>query len=174
MSYSFTELSKIKSKVFAKISAELELANKNDEMDLFLDKYGIIIEEDAMYVDTRTMKILVFGALAGHLKDYQLTAKKMGISLNNIVFEEDYSKLQRYDVSRLENSFEYSDIVFGPVPHKQVGIGDNSSFLASIEKEPNKYPRVVKAVANNQLKLSISSFKDALLRTRYFETLNFN
>ena len=70
MSYSFTELSKIKSKVFAKISAELELANKNDEMDLFLDIYGIIIEEDAMYVDTRTMKILVFGALAGHLKDY--------------------------------------------------------------------------------------------------------
>lgn len=171
MSYSISELLKIKSKVFAKISSELELANDNDEMDLFLEKYGIIIEEEAILVDTRTMKILVFGALAGHLKDYQLAIKKMGIPVGNVVFEEDYNKLKRYDVSRLENSFEYSDIIFGPVPHKQVGIGDNSSFLALVSREPQKYPRVTKAVANDSLKLSISSLKDSLLKTRYFETL---
>ena len=45
MEYSFGEIAKIKSRIFAKIAKELEMANKNDEMDDLLDKYGIILEE---------------------------------------------------------------------------------------------------------------------------------
>lgn len=171
MAYSLSQISKIKSKLFAKISAELDLANENDEIEEFLEKYGIVFEEDAIPVDTRTMKILVFGALAGKEKDYKMVVKKSGIEPEHVVFIQDYSELKRYNVAKLENSFDYSDIIFGPVPHKQIGIGDNSSFLAMIKKEPHKYPRVIEAVAEEKLKITITGLKRALLKTRYFEAI---
>lgn len=171
MEYSVSQIAKIKSRIFAKIAVELDLANENNEIEEFLEKYGIVFEEDTMPVDTRTMKILVFGALAGKEKDYKMAVKKSGINPDNVVFIQDYSELKRFNVAKLEYSFDYSDIIFGPVPHKQVGIGDNSSFLAMIKKEPHKFPRVIEAVAEEKLKITITGLKNALLKTRYFETL---
>lgn len=174
MQYTNQTLAKIKSKVLSKINAELSLAIDNDELDEFLEKYGIIIEEsETMFVNTRTMKILVLGDLAGSINSYKLTLKKCGIDERNVIFENDYDKIKRIGVARLEYSTEYSDIIVGPIAHKISGIGDNSSFLALVEKEPNKFPRVVKATANNTIKLSITSFKDSLLKTRFFEALNY-
>ena len=43
------------------------------------------------------------------------------------------------------------------------------SLLAKIKNEPTRYPRLTVATANGALKLSISSFKDCLTKTRYFE-----
>ena len=170
MAYSFADIASIKSKVFAKIAKEIDLANKNGEMASFLDKYGIVFEEEAMPVDARTMKVLVLGSLAGKLKDYQMAAKKMDIDPSNIEFVDTYDD-KRYDVRRLEYSMEYSDIIYGPNPHKTVGMGDTSSLLAEMKRSPEKYPRVVEAVSNDKLKISISGFRAALMSTRLFETL---
>jgi len=48
-------------------------------------------------------------------------------------------------------------------------MGDVSSLLAIMKREPNKYPKVIVATANSSLKLSINSFKQALLNTRLLE-----
>ena len=96
-------------------------------------------------------------------------AKKMGIPQENIIFISDYDELKHYDTARLEYSTEYSDIIYGPTPHKTTGMGDTSSLLAKIKNEPTRYPRLTVATANGALKLSISSFKDRLTKTRYFE-----
>lgn len=168
---SVIDLAKIKSKIFAKIAAEIEIANKEDLIDDLLKKYGIVIEQEQPYIDTRRAKILVLGALAGNVDDYKIQLSKLGLNKNNVDFISDYDELKRFDAQRLEYSTEYSDIIYGPNPHKQINIGDNSSLLTLLQRNPEKYPRVIEAVANNKLKISISSFREALLKTRLFESI---
>ena len=76
---------------------------------------------------------------------------------------------QESDTARLEYSTEYSDIIYGPTPHKTTGMGDTSSLLAKIKNDPTRYTRLTVATANGALKLSITSFKNCLSKTRYFE-----
>lgn len=171
MRFSTQEICEIKSKVLSKIMSELDLAISEDKVDEFLGKYSIIFEINPFPVQPKTMKILVFGALSGNVNNFKLAAKKLGIDERHIKFECDYKDLQRYDVSRLEYSAEYSDIIFGPNPHKQIGIGDYASALSKMKNEPDKYPRVIESIANNSLKITISSFKEAILNTRYYESI---
>ena len=173
MEYSISDISIIKSRIFAKIAKEIELAYQNDEINDLLDKYGIILEDERLPINTRTHRILVVGDLAGKLKDYQMIIKRVGINPENVEFL-DYHQFKMFNARNLEYSNDYSDIIFGPVPHKTTEMGDTSSLLALMKKEPLKYPRVIPSVANstsNQLKLSISSFKECLLKTFYYETL---
>jgi len=171
--YSIAQKAKIKSKVLAKISLEFSYADSDEEILDIMNKYGIRLEEEPAYVNTRQMKILVFGALAGKANDYKMAARKMGISEENIVFENDYEKLSRYDVSRLENSMQYSDIIVGPNPHKQTNTNGYSSMPSMIKNNPSKYPRLIESHANQALKITIKSFREALLDTRFIEALNY-
>lgn len=168
---SIVDLAKIKSKIFAKIAAEIEIANREDLIDDLLNKYGIVIEYEQPYVDTRRAKILVLGSLAGNIDDYKVQLSKLGLNKNNVEFISDYNELKRFDAQRLEYSTEYSDIIYGPNPHKQINIGDNASLLTMLQRNPEKYPRVIEAVANNKLKISINSFREAVLKTRLFESI---
>ena len=174
MEYSISEIAKIKSKIFAKIAKELELANKNDEMDEVLDKYGVVLEEEErMPINTRTHRILVIGELAGRKKDYQIAAKRLDINPDNIEFM-DYEESKRLDARRLEYSNDYSDIIYGPTPHKINEMGDTNSLLALIERNPMRYPRLIRSKTNStdgRLKITISGFNDYLKRTFYYETL---
>lgn len=165
------DLAKIKSKVFAKIDSEIELANKENTIDEFLKKYGIVMELEQPYFDSKRAKILVLGALAGNVDDYKTQLGKLGLNKNNIEFINDYDELKRFNAQTLEYSTEYSDIIYGPNPHKQVNIGDNASLLTLLQRNPEKYPRVIEAVANGKLKISINSFKEAVQKTRLFESL---
>lgn len=171
MRYSQKIKDTIMQKIIFKLTLEFELAEENDSVDYILEKYGITLEEGAMPVDKRRSKILVFGALAGNISDYQIAAKKMGVNLNNIVFERDYKKLKHYDIGRLKNSVEYSDIIFGPNPHKIEGIDGANSALSYMLREPDKYPRIITSIANESLKITISNFRNSISRTRYFEAI---
>ena len=142
---------------------------ENDEINELLEKYGVTLEEGCMPVNRRTHKILVFGDLAGKENDYKKVAKKMEINERQLEFISDFKELKRYNTATLAYSNVYSDIIYGPNPHKQVGIGDHNSFLSAIKNEPQKYPRVIEAIDNTELKISISSFKEALLKTRLIE-----
>ena len=172
MAYSLSQLSRIKQKIISKLSSELDLANDEGTIQDVLDKYGVVFEEEYVPVNPRTMKILVVGALAGALKDYQIQAKKMGIHPDNIEFECDYDKLKRFDAERLKDSFEYSDIIYGPNPHKQVNTDGFNSMLSLFKETPERFPRIIEAKDAHHLKVSISTFRESILKTRYFENLN--
>lgn len=174
MEYSISEIAKIKSLIYAKVNKELELASKNGEMDELMDKYGVVLEEEErLPINTRTHRILVIGELAGNKKDYQIAAKKLDINPDNIEFM-DYEESRRLDARRLEYSNDYSDIIYGPTPHKTNEMGDTSSLLALIENNPMRYPRLIRSKANSidrKLKITISGFKEYLKKTFYYETI---
>lgn len=175
MSLSINEKAKIRSRVFAKISNELDIAFREGELSGFLNKYGIILEEkERLPISTRLAKILVFGQLAGSKKDYQIVAKKLGINSENIEFL-DYEETKRFSAERLRNSMQYSDIIYGPAPHKCADMGDTSSLLEEIKNNPMKYPRLIEAKSNTMgtnLKISITSFRECIEKTFYYESLH--
>lgn len=163
---------KIINKIYAKINREIEIAIENDLVKEFLEKYDIELDDNSYPVFPTKHKILVLGALSGKISDYQLAAKKMGVNPKQLEFIYDYSDLKRYNTTKLEYSTEYSDIIYGPNPHSQVGMGDTSSLLAAMKNNPEKYPKVIEAKANSSLKITMSNFKMALLNTRLLEVLN--
>ncbi len=173
MMYSSRQISEIKLKIINKISREVDRANLDGAVGGILEKYNIVYEEfGTMPVDTRTMKILVFGVLSGKKSDYQLAVKKMGINPDHVHFVDNYHELQKYPVAKLKNSVEYSDILFGPVPHSQNSMGNTSSFLATIKQSPKEYPRLIEMVANSKLKITKTNFEHAIIRTRYYENVD--
>lgn len=169
MGYSKSQIANLKTKLMRKINAELDLAVKNDEVENFLKKYCVEIEEMPYYSGvTRRSKILVLGQLSGKTKDYLMAAKKLGVDSENLKFV-DYSEVKHLNAERLRYSSEYSDIICGPIPHKVEGMGDTSSLLAKIEKNPSEYPKLIKAETNQKLKFSVTGFKNYILKTRFFE-----
>lgn len=85
--YSQSQISNLKSKIIRKVITEIDLAFKNDSVTDLLEKYGVELEEKQYFASvTRRSKILVLGQLSGRSKDYQLSAKKLGINKDNIEF----------------------------------------------------------------------------------------
>lgn len=169
--YSQSQISDFKSKIMRKINIEIELALKNGTFDELLDKFGVEIEKTQYFSSiTRRSKILVLGQLSGKVKDYQVAAKKLGVKEENLDFV-DYAGAKHLSAERLRYSNEYSDIICGPIPHKIEGMADASSLIAMIEKNPSEYPKLIKAVANDSLKFSISGFKEYISKTRFFEEI---
>lgn len=168
------QLARAESELFARIRAEFEQANDENKIEDCFATYNYIYEnEEPMLIQTRTHSVLVLGALGGRKSDYEMAAKKMGIDPEHVIFENDYSRLGRFDTRSLEYSSVYSDIILGPVPHSQEGIGDNSSLRAAILNSPSKYPRLlVNEDSSHRLKtISISDFRKHLNNTRYASEL---
>lgn len=172
MNYSISQIATIKSKIFAKITLEFENIDTEEDLHYLINKYGIHFEDEPAYVNTHQMKILVYGSLAGNVNEYKMVARKLGINEDRIVFENDYTKLTNYDVARLRNSTQYSDIIIGPNPHSQKGIDGYSSFAAMVRENPSEFPRCIEAKSNNKFKITKSNFRESLLETRYIEALN--
>ncbi len=171
MEYTLREIAEIKAKAHAVLDAEFYRAQEENKIEEFMEKYCVVYEEEWMPVEKNRSKIMVFGNLSGNVSDYYLTAKKLGISKENIEFKSDYDELKRYDVSNFKNSSSYSDIIVGPMPHKTTGMGDTSSFVAEMKNNPGEYPKVTEALVNGKLKITKTSFENALRRTRYYNKI---
>ena len=89
MVYSQSQIADLKTKIIRKINAEIALALKNDTVDELLEKYGVELEEISYQSGvTRRSKILVLGQLSGKIKDYQMSAKKLGVKEDNLEYNE--------------------------------------------------------------------------------------
>ena len=165
MRYTHKQKSAILQKIIDKISKEIFHAREDSELVAFMNKYAVTLEE----INKNTSTILVLGALKGRKSDYQMTAKKLNIPENNIEFVDDYSKMHSFNAEQLRYSDRYSDIIIGPTPHSIKNKGDFSSIIAMIENNPKEYPKLLKAIANNSLKITTSNFKELLQQTRYYQ-----
>ncbi len=169
MRYTHKQKSLILQKIIDKISKEIFQATEDLDVDNIMMKYGVTLDESVMPINKNSSVILVLGALQGKKSSYQMTAKKLNISEQNIEFIDDYSKMHTFNAEQLRYSDKYSDIIIGPTPHSMKNKGDFSSVITMIESKPKEYPKLLKAIANNSLKITNSNFKDLLQQTRYYQ-----
>lgn len=169
------ELQSFLNEVLNKIQLDIIRGNASDELDKVVNKYNLneLFDETIPSCDfyknnTRRAKILVLAIQLPNVDDWKQRAKK-GYNIPNDRIEFVQVK-PNFNYGFLANSSAYSDIIVGPVHHKGVGIDDNSSFLAAVEKNPEDYPKVHRMVdSNGELTLSQSAFERCLQKTNFIK-----
>lgn len=146
-------------------------ANATGELNNLAEKYGLsdLLGEaipSFEYFDKFRAKILVLAFQFHDVDDWKVRAKKaFGIQANRIEFVEYKAN---FNYAKLRCSSAYSDIFVGPIPHKGVGIGDASSFLADAENHPEDYPKIHRMTdSGGDLKATLSSFMKCLQNSNF-------
>jgi hypothetical protein len=170
MTYNYKELVHVIDEATSFITKRIQSSNAQGILYEYLKELGLehIVESQNHYkfVVPNRSKILV---LAYKLNKDQLAleAKKQGFDSNRIEFIEYHSG---FNIKNLEYSQVYTDILVGPIPHKAINMGDESSLIASIENSPEKYPRLHKlSNSNGELKVTKTAFRETLYKTVFFE-----
>ncbi len=149
--------------------AEAEDTNDYEEIMSILD-----INPDTLpkQVQTKKQKILVIGDLAGRKGNYIDEAKDMGIPIKSFDFI-DYYEIKNYGINNLSVVGQYKDVICGPIPHSVSG-KFHSNNPNSITELRNLGPDVnvitcTKKQRGFHLKITLASFKEALLQTDYYK-----
>lgn len=139
-------------------------ANRRDTLNELLECLGMsdlakpVAPQFESYKDG---KIVVIGQSEVKEDVLKVVAGKAGLNKNRFEFCLDYEEAKSYNYRKLQYSPIYRVILFGPVPHKTEGTADSSSVISEVENNEG-YPKVVRIMAGNQLKITKTSFKQAL------------
>ena len=169
----YKELELLIEEVTQKVREEIITANRCGTLEEILNKYNYVEEQEKWYAYPNTSKMIVIGSIEVKEKEVLGCLKAVGIDKNRVVFYTDYDKLTNMNFSFLRNNFNYSDILVCAMPHKIGGIGDNTSFISMIEKNPKEFPTLIKITdESGNLKYSSSAFKKALAKTNMYKEIN--
>ena len=163
------EFKTLEDKVLEKVARELEISNRTNELENYLRKIGcseFAAQHNTEY--THNAKIVIIGESAIDVKEIESVAKKNGINPKRLELCLNYEKIKSIDIRRFEYNCNYSDIIFGPVPHKMVGIDDNSGAIAMIKNNTKAYPKLNLASDGNSLKITKKSLDNCFKNTQYY------
>ena len=169
----YKELELLIEEVTQKVREDIIKANRCGTLEEVLNKYNYIEEQEKWYSYPNTSKMIVIGSIEVKEKEVIGCLKAVGIDKNRVEFYDDYEKLTNIDFNFLRNNFNYSDILVCAMPHKIIGIGNNTSFISMIENNPKEFPTLTKITdESGKLKYSNSAFKKALMKTNMFKEIN--
>lgn len=145
---------------------ELKQANSKNKVEEFLINVGM---EDLLPVQTPEEiydtfpdgKIMIIGQSEINENKLLGCMKSLGIDKNRVECSLDYTKATNQDFTRIQYNPNYHLVLFGPIPHSMKGKGSYSSIVSKMESEDG-YPKVIKLVSNEQLKITKSNLKAAI------------
>ena len=163
------ELSTLEKNVIQRIINKIRVSNRIGELNNYLKR----IECDDLVMPYNTAfssnaKIIVIGSSMLNPTEMFAIAKKLGINPSHLELHLDYEKNKHFNFEMLRNNLNYSDIIFGPISHKCVGIRDYSSAISLITDNPDEYPKLITATDSHGLKLTKKSFEESLKNTQYY------
>ena len=176
------ELNVFKKEMISIFSQKFDQAAKSNRLDSFITNLQKFSDAEIYYsqedkpfndcINWRRAKILVIGSTNVELDVLKKCAKNLGIDPIHIEWHLDYKKNKSFDFSELKYNINYSDIIFGPLAHKSKGIDGYSSAIAMMQEDPSNYPKIIRAIANKELKISKQSFAAALKNTQFYQHFN--
>lgn len=123
---------------------------------------GENVDDNLHVVTGRKPKVLIFGASQISIEHMIGIAKLFGLDKDQLEFMIDYDQNKRFDFNKIRYNSPYGGILIGPVAHKIVGLGDNSSLIEKLMNEEG-YPHVeVIKTSSGELKITKTAFKDAM------------
>lgn len=152
------------------IKKDLYQANREQDIESYLEKihYAEFIQGYNTYYDRKNAKCVVIGASMISIDDMHRILKKHGLEPRRFEFYLDYSKLTNIDINKFRDNPYYSDIIFGPNPHKIKGIDGYSSAISMIKNESDRFPKLIIAETGNEIKITKSSFTKAIENTQMY------
>lgn len=169
--YRNINVSDLREKAMIRMSKDFNMAIACNDYEWFIQKYHLEDEvtEYSSY-EKRKAKILIVGDLACRKDIVYQIAKKYEIDKDILEFVS-YEESTNYDFKKLKNTYSYSDVLVGPMAHKNNGIENCSSFIVNVEKNQENYPKLIKLQANqdsNNLKITKTALDNAFQNTRYY------
>lgn len=138
------------------------LSNREETLDDLLSNWGIEIKTNlSLYEPYKNGKILIIGQSSIDKNTIEGIAKSLNIDNKRLELVLEYCKAENYDFRKLQYNSLYRVIIVGPLPHKTVGTGCSSSVITEIENKEG-YPRIVRSIANQELKITKSSIRTVL------------
>lgn len=115
--------------------------------------------------------ILIIGEIHCTELDLRNCAKKcFGMEDEELELFCDYSKIKDFNFQSLRTNNRYSDVIIACCPHSCGKSGKYSNVIQKMENEPG-YPNIIRA-GGDRLKLTISSFKKAILQSKWYQNKN--
>lgn len=140
----------------------LSKLNRRGQLEIFLELAGLIDllpKKDSL--TTKEGKIVVAGKSEVSEAILLGIAKKLGFDKERFEFCLDYEEAEKFNYKKMQYSINYSLIMVGPMGHSGPQKGKYGSIISSLEQDEG-YPPVVR-IGNNDLKITKSSFKSALI-----------
>lgn len=148
-----------------------EIEAKPNEIEDILDKEEVCYGELIYDSNPRGAKVLVVGQPAISLMDIKKCIQNLGLDMNRFDFVLNYessNSLSNIIDSIKNGGNKYCDIMFGPIPHKIKNMGDGNSLISILEKE-NNVANIVRITCGGVLKISKTSFLEALKKTVFYK-----
>ncbi|MDR1138979.1 MAG: hypothetical protein LBK70_03780 [Clostridiales bacterium] len=156
-----SSIDKTCSRVSDEIWSNLCLANIKGELDVYVSRYGV--EHFVTRIEQTRGKICILGDSCIARGDIYSILGDFGIALNRVNFV-DYYECRHYNIVNLCDA-KYSAIIAGAVPHSGMGMGKSSSILVELERLAEVgllKAKVVRLIANNQLKITANNLRECL------------
>lgn len=142
----------------------LSKLNRRGQLETFFELAGLIdLLPKSESLTTKTGKIVVSGKSEVSEAVLLAIAKKLGFNKERFEFCLDYEEAEKFNYKKMQYSFNYSLIMVGPMGHSGPQKGKYGSIISSLEQEEG-YPPVIR-IGSNDLKITKSSFKAALVRS---------
>ena len=164
---SIEELSELEDAIMDALSGTitqvLSRVNRSGELEDLLRLLGLseLIEKERKIKTYKDGKIVVVGGSDVTEETLVAIGKQLGIDKKRFDFCLDYNAIQKYNFRKMQYAPQYRVILFGPVPHSGHGKGDSGSIISEIEKS-DAYPRVVRLMSGQELKITKSNFREML------------
>lgn len=142
------------------IMDSLQAAAKNDDREMMAAIISHMQYKQKDCMREVAHKIVIIGDVKMSQQQAIGYAKSVGIEKSRLVFETDYSKFKRLNISKYQYNDDYDLILVGAVPHSTTDKGYYSSIITRMETEDG-FPRVIR-MGTNQLKVTLSNFKQAI------------
>ena len=144
---------------------EINKAYNEKRLGGFLQTFGmedLIPQKDSEYFDTYPEgKILIIGSSPIKDKDILGCCKSLGLEKDRVELITDYTKINKYNFSKLEYNPNIRLILFGAIPHSTEGKGKYSSIINRIEDLPKAFAKSIR-MGSNGLKFTKSNLKETL------------
>ena len=139
------------------------LANREGTLDRLLRSMGMhdLIEAQSQ-LGNKDGRIVVLGGSDVDERILLGIAGGLGIDKSRFEFCLDYEAIQKYNFRKLQYSDKYRLILVGPMPHSTTGMRESASTIAEMEAHQEMYPRIIRLMSGNELKITKNGFREAL------------
>lgn len=148
-----------------RLHRNIKTAYKEERLENYLMSLGmedLMPQKDSEFFDTNPDgKIIIFGDSQVKEKNLLGCCKELGLSADRVDLQLGYKEAVNYQFSKLQYSYDYRLILFGPIPHSTKDKSEYSSIINKLENTEG-YAKVIRLTDSNGLKISKSIVKDAL------------
>ncbi|MGO1580113.1 MAG: hypothetical protein ACTHWZ_01710 [Peptoniphilaceae bacterium] len=164
MEITYEDLLEIIFEVNTRLHRDIKKAFDDERLENYLQTIGmadLIPKKETEYDTFSHGKILIIGD--SRVREHEIIGccKSLGIEKDRLDLKLSYQEAEKFNFEHLQYNPNTRLILFGPIPHSTKGKDEYSSIINKIENTDG-YPKVVRMISGDELKITKSNLKKTL------------